>query len=354
MRILLYGLIILWGGGTEVYSERQIDVLRKTSDIIRVQYLLKKDRFAVCVVDGASCDFFILRSLLDIKRVLEEREFKELVVNNLVGYKDTLAVLDLLKFLCSTRGLHITFNLHDFQCICPNFNLMYKGKEFCELRQEKCQYCFSGLGSWLNRDLCSGARNLNLWRETWRDFFYSRCHEIVVFSNSSKEIFLKVYPKAASKILVRPHLVPYLRPAKVKAHDGLNVAFLGSICSEAKGSSIVRNLVLCNQSKDLRFFVIGEFSDPPEKLDVLGRYEIERLPDIIEEKEIDLIIIPSIWPETFSYTTSEAIQLNVPVACFNIGAQRDKVGVLKEKVIFFDNNPEIMLHEIMNFFSKKK
>ena len=99
--------------------------------------------------------------------------------------------------------------------------------------------------------------------------------------------------------------------------------------------------------------MIGEFLDPPENLNVLGRYDIKQLPDIVEEKEIDLIVIPSIWPETFSYTTSEAIQLNVPVACFDVGAQKDKVKSLKRKVIFSDRNPEIMLREIMHLFDAK-
>ena len=135
--------LIVWfdhslGGGTEVYSERRIDVIRKTNVIVRVQYRLKTDRFVVSVIDGVSCEFFILRSLLDLRRVLEGGTFNEIVVNNLVGYKDALAVLNLLRFLCSKRCLHITFNLHDFQCICPSFNLMYKGKEFCELSQKKC------------------------------------------------------------------------------------------------------------------------------------------------------------------------------------------------------------------------
>jgi len=36
-------------------------------------------------------------------------------------------------------------------------------------------------------------------------------------------------------------------------------------------------------------------------------------------------MIPSIWPETFSYTTSEALLLGYPVLCFNLGAPAERV-----------------------------
>ena len=41
----------------------------------------------------------------------------------------------------------------------------------------------------------------------------------------------------------------------------------------------------------------------------------------MEKYEVDMIIIPSVWPETFCFTASEAECLNIPVACFDIGAQ---------------------------------
>ena len=36
-------------------------------------------------------------------------------------------------------------------------------------------------------------------------------------------------------------------------------------------------------------------------------------------------LIPSIWPETFSYTTHEAIATGLPVWSFDLGAQADAI-----------------------------
>ena len=48
-------------------------------------------------------------------------------------------------------------------------------------------------------------------------------------------------------------------------------------------------------------------------------------PEIIEDRKIDVIFIPSIWPETFSYTSQEAIEMGMPVAVFDLGAPPERV-----------------------------
>lgn len=60
-----------------------------------------------------------------------------------------------------------------------------------------------------------------------------------------------------------------------------------------------------------------------------GRFKREQLPQLLVWKEIDLVLIPSICPETFSYTTNEALQLGYPVLCFALGAQQEAVERLK-------------------------
>lgn len=118
----------------------------------------------------------------------------------------------------------------------------------------------------------------------------------------------------------------------------------------AKGYQIVKNLVsYCKLNSALSFFVIGTFKNPPANLTVVGKYEITNLPSIIENKNIDIVIIPSIWPETFSYTTSEAISLQIPVACFDYGAQADKVKEYSKGLILSSEEPEIIVNEIMSF-----
>jgi glycosyltransferase involved in cell wall biosynthesis len=74
----------------------------------------------------------------------------------------------------------------------------------------------------------------------------------------------------------------------------------------------------------------------------------------MEENCIDLIFIPSIWPETFSYTTEEAIMMDVPVAVFNIGAPAERVKKYNKGLVLENTDPEYILREITQFVSKVK
>ncbi len=58
---------------------------------------------------------------------------------------------------------------------------------------------------------------------------------------------------------------------------------------------------------------------------VYGRYNPKELSRLLSQYKVAMMIIPSIWPETFSFTTSEAIILGYPVICFNLGAQAERI-----------------------------
>ena len=82
-----------------------------------------------------------------------------------------------------------------------------------------------------------------------------------------------------------------------------------------------------NNINDYHFILIGKNTKKikSEKLTVLGEYKRDNLMNILRANSIDAILIPSIWPETFSYTTAEAIVSGYPVMCFGIGGQADQV-----------------------------
>ena len=48
----------------------------------------------------------------------------------------------------------------------------------------------------------------------------------------------------------------------------------------------------------------------------------------VETHSINALFLPSICPETFSYTLTEALELQIPTLCFNIGAQFERLEQL--------------------------
>lgn len=354
--------LIIWfdhylGGGTDLYALRHIKHLcNKSYVVVRIQSAADKDEVDLTIHSSQEDVFFVLENFDELFKILLLANYSTIIINSLVGYKHTLktlkSIINLKKNRC--KPVNVIFHLHDFHCICPKINLISDKNKFCDLDFKSCSFCLSNTLSTRNASdkhvRKSEASDSKNWRRQWHYFFREYCDEIISFSDSSKNIILKAYPDLQFKIKVIPHFVPKLRAAVVKKHSGVNIAFLGNINSIAKGYDIVKNLVtFCRSSTYISFFVIGNFKNPPANLTVTGKYEITNLPSIIENQHIDIIIIPSICPETFSYTTSEAISLHIPVACFNCGAQADKIKQYSKGLILSNNDPKTIIDEIIKF-----
>ena len=58
---------------------------------------------------------------------------------------------------------------------------------------------------------------------------------------------------------------------------------------------------------------------------ITGAYRDDQVFDILFGHRPDLVFLPSIWPETFCFTLSIALDTGLPVAVFDIGAQAQRV-----------------------------
>ena len=73
---------------------------------------------------------------------------------------------------------------------------------------------------------------------------------------------------------------------------------------------------------------------------------------LMEKNFIDFILIPSVWPETFSYTTEEAMTMGLPVACYDLGAPAERVKKYKKGLIISKIDAQTTLKEIEQFFQR--
>lgn len=204
------------------------------------------------------------------------------------------------------------------------------------------------------RILLPGYKNFNQWRNMWKKFFGNILDECIVFSNSTKNLFIKVYPELKTKIKVLPHKVRLLPKVVVKKHDGINIAMLGNMNPIIKGSDIIAELCKSNKKDYVKFFIIGSYKRKLKNLTVSGKYKPEELPLYIKKYQIDIVFIPSICPETFSYTTSEAMMMGVPVACFNFGAQAEKVKKYSKGLVIDSLDAGPILNQIIQFIQKDR
>lgn len=115
--------------------------------------------------------------------------------------------------------------------------------------------------------------------------------------------------------------------------DTFNVAFIGGI-SDLKGAKEIKKIIE-NADQNIRWYIIGDIGDADllyyenEHLTKLGRYNQENLQLLLKAYKINAIGILSIWPETFSYTLSEALQMGIPVFVTDVGALGERINKLE-------------------------
>ncbi len=343
-------MIIHWGG-TETYSFNQFSELQKEYILLRLQYNPSFNVYIFSIPDkalGYTLNFDIVKS------VISEFVFGEICVNNIVAWEETL---NLLKSLSCYKKNHpqtkVSFRGHDFYAICPSYNLLNCDNVFCNLSYPKgCSYCIKNINIVNKKLLFSGFNDMTVWKKSWNDFFSHTCDEMIVFSNSTKELFIRVYPVLETKIHIIPHKTKQLPIVQVKKHKNINIAMLGSITSVAKGANIVGEMCDGNKDPHLKLVVIGAYKNAPKGLIVTGKYKPLDIPKLIKKYQIDIVFIPSVCPETFSYTTAEAMSMNMPVVCYNMGAPAERISKYEKGLVLKNIHPLENLQEIKNFVEK--
>lgn len=111
---------------------------------------------------------------------------------------------------------------------------------------------------------------------------------------------------------------------------GLNVAFLGNF-TIAKGSRIFKELVLrFNRRSEIQWIILGGIGDYESFFQIkdyvmsIGHYARDDLGQLVQRHQVQLFLLLSVWPETYSYTMSEAITLGVPYIATDMGALGDR------------------------------
>lgn len=266
-----------------------------------------------------STDDYIL-----IQRLLNPVERRRIVYSCGVGDPHPFDLPE--KLLALHRGPQdsIEMLIHDYLPISPSYNLL----------NSKGRYC--GLPDPTQTDPAHSARGpqatlvgLADWQAEWGKLI-AKANDITVFSQSSGRIFSAAYPTAVAKLRLAPHTLLFDVPRLPAANLGTQrvIGVLGNI-GHQKGAGVLQDLS-CRLAHmgTASLVVFGQLDPnyvlaPPAK--VHGGYDRRDIAALAARYGITDWLIPSIWPETFSYTTHEAIATGLAVWCFDLGAQADAV-----------------------------
>lgn len=264
-----------------------------------------------------------------VHRVLAPIKGRRVIYSNGVGHFDPIALPKTLLALKTSAEDRLEVLLHDFLVVSPSYTLLnskgvYEGVPADNTDDKQHQV--------LRPD---GTRaSLSVWRKAWGAMI-AQADQVVAFSQNSADLFAQAYPDQAGLCVVQPHTPP-LGALKIKKADQPKgdpvIGVLGNIGYQ-KGAAILQEMSgLLAESGAAGLVVIGDI-DPAYALTppgiVHGRYDKNDLPNIVRSYGITAWLIPSIWPETFSFTTHEVLATGMPVYGLDLGAQAEAIGKAK-------------------------
>ena len=336
------------GGGATSYVERKIGAESIHKDFVLMELLpdfisLKLTLYLLGEKSEVYFNFKQLDSYF-IKKLTECLNINHIFINHLLGYP-----LEIIFDMIKKAGLPYTFFIHDFYCVCPRYNLCNENYVYCNGEKDvaTCNKCLSHH---------SGCENIAEWRNLFRSLLLE-ADAVIAPSQNTSNIIGGYYDDVA--ITVIEHDIPtHIRKTYSKDFIGnkvFNISVLGAIGIE-KGSKILYELVneIRKRKLPIKITVIGYTDLHGEKyvsknrmFEVTGRYDNKSVSTLLSDYRTNLVMIPSICPETYSYTVSEAIYSGYKVIAFDLGAPADRIRSMKMGWLVNEISSTAMLGKII-------
>jgi glycosyltransferase involved in cell wall biosynthesis len=354
------GIVVIFdhklGGGSNIYRDETAKSLMDSGkDVVMIIYNYK-DKCYIVRFNGRQKSVIMNKQAGFLFDFLRTVNISEIIINDLVSFPEPEKLMELVIGLKKTGKPKLRLPLHDYYMICPSYNLLDNHYKYCGLPEiDVCENC---LQSNQLEEMLHMPVSIKDWRSAWEQVLKA-ADEIIVFSQSSVDLLTKAYPFIdKTQIKLIPHKVKYIKEVKqVKSTGKIKIGIPGNI-NLSKGSFVIKQMLdylELNKIRGIEIIVIGDLLDIYSKsrhLTITGKYRRENLSRIIESRGIDIIFIPSIWPETFSFTTEEAIMTGLPVAAFNLGAPAERLRKYNKSLIIDTIDGRESVKQILFYFNK--
>jgi len=337
------------GGGAEAYLQNRI---RSEIELLGQGAVTVRERtgaglYEMEVHSAAGRTRVHTDDLGNLRDLLHTADQLHLVYSCIVGSRKPLELAAFMKELCRPKD-RLSVLIHDYFPLCPSYTLLDNNGRYCAIPTvEACAACLRAG----NPNSAVANADIREWRKIWGGVM-TAAERIEVFSEASRQLVSKAYPAAMAKILVKPHRLRTL-PSPVTPPNArvLTIGILGNIGYQ-KGACAVRDLaVALPKDRSIRLSVIGNFDYRfhHSAIAVYGQYQLEDLAGIVAQQQIGCWLMPSIWPETFSYSVHEMLATGLPVFCFPLGAQAEAVTKADNGHMLraFPDQPDEILNEIL-------
>jgi glycosyltransferase involved in cell wall biosynthesis len=320
------------GGGANQYRRSMIaERLSAGQSVLLCTYNLPSLDYRLHLHQpGREEQVFRTSTFLALEGIVEQAPVVELFVNSPVSFDEPLLLAEwLARMRAEHPDVRLTVTAHDYFSVCPSFVLLNAEGRYCGIPEiSECNSCMKRHQA--SFVALSPPTEIGPWRALW-----GRClqaaDEVRCFSESTREHLLRAYPALdPGRISIIPHRMDYApaRKPRIDHRAPLVIGIMGEI-SFQKGALVVTEMLarIDRDHRDVRVVVLGtlDIAHQSERLHVTGRYQRQKLVDLVESHGINMFLFPSIWPETFSYVVAEMILLGLPIVAFDLGAPAERL-----------------------------
>jgi GT2 family glycosyltransferase/glycosyltransferase involved in cell wall biosynthesis len=267
---------------------------------------------------------FLAAELDPLFGLLEAAAVDLVVVHQLLGYEAGF-VRHLTDFAARRRSVAW---IHDYYPICPRVTLMDAIGRFCGVADaDTCGRCVRIGGA---HEATRMAELAPAEHRVLMAGFYAACGRVVVPSLDTALHLKRALPRLEPKVL--PHLQPDPRlPRPVRAGNGDDVVLIGALGPHKGSAKLLEIATLASLAHPrLHFHVVGYTNIDAQlkrlgNVSITGRYDPADLPALLAATRARLALFLQSWPETFSYTLTEAVLNGLLPMVPDIGAPADRV-----------------------------
>lgn len=258
--------------------------------------------------------------------LLDDAAVDLLLIHQLLGADESF-IRDLTSWARQRNDLRMVFHIHDFYALCPRVTMFNAAGRFCAASEsETCVRCVEMGGKHpSNRISLPSGEHRRIFGDLMR-----ACAQIIAPSQDTLTWTQRIFPDQA--ITARPHPdTGSVFPNVIRRGDPNHIIVLGGIGQE-KGSGRLREIAIDARMKfpHIHFHVIW-YTNIDEELDRIGNisisgpYKRDELELLVGRANGLVALFLHEWPETFSYTLSEAWSLGLWPLVPNLGAPAERV-----------------------------
>ena len=342
-------------------------VVYRALDHARLEYELERDRFEaldVARINHRCTEVRDLDGILSVqgvdRRLIELiEEFRPDLVH--VHHFTTLSTgwLEELR----RRAIPLVITLHDFWMGCPRGQRIREDLSVCPtIDLRRCDPCLRHLwphcfeeppaGLWAR---ITGARyrDLNAYHRQVRATLCS-ADRLIVPSRFAARLYQE-YGLPVERLEVIPYglATDHLTGLAREPEQRLRIGYIGTVIP-SKGVHVLLDAFLCFPEGAARLSIHGEVfpfhhdTTYGERLEAAragredvrfhGRYAPEQLPEILAQ--LDVLVVPSIWYETYCMALREGFLAGLPVVASNHGALAEAIEPGVTGLLFEPGNAE--------------